>query len=268
MEKMSNSREESIQKRKKDSMEHKQRTLEMYDQMAKSSPAGAQKVMNINVLRGSVNNQSCDSIMSDTMSACSSISECGLVSTAPQRDLVEEAIQSRIKAADTEKQRIMAAYDAAQKGGPAGTYRVADLRGFKKEDSVNFVAPKATGACTFGSSGGIPIVPKSKCCAAKLQIANVYLISCVFYNCLVMMMFSETLSPSYKHAHHLHNQQMLLQDLCHPHHLPVLQPQSYSNSEPRIKRLSENDRKKCKTTNKESWLLMMLLRDQVKDQRK
>lgn len=160
MEKLSNSREESIQKRKQEAIEHKQRTLEMYDQMAKSAPAGGQKVMNINVLRGSVNNESCDS---DTMSVCSSISDAsGLVSTAPKRDLVEEAIQSRIKAADQEKQRILAAYDAAQKSGPAGTYRVADLRGFKKEDAANFTPPKPMGICTFGSSGGIPVVPKGE----------------------------------------------------------------------------------------------------------
>lgn len=162
MDKLSNSREESIQRRHQEAIQHKQRTLEMYDQMAKSAPAGGQKVMNINVLRGSTNNQSCDSVMSDTMSACSSISESGLVSTAPKRDLVEEAIQSRIKAADAEKQRILAAYDAAQKSGPAGTYRVADLRGFKKEDAANFVPQKPTGVCTFGSSGGIPVVPKGK----------------------------------------------------------------------------------------------------------
>lgn len=125
--------------------------------MAKSSPAGAPKVMNVNLLRGSPNNQSFDS---DTFSRCSSISETGLLTSGNHRDLVEEAIRDRQKAANDEKKRILAAYDAAAKSGPAGTYRVADLKGFKKEDATNFQPTKLTGACTFGASGGIPIVSK------------------------------------------------------------------------------------------------------------
>src|SRR2546429_4812286 len=115
MEKMANSREESIKKRQKEANEHKQRTLEMYDQMAKSAPAGGQKVMNINVLRGI---DSTDSA-SDNMSVCSS--ESGIVPTAPKRDLVEEAIRDRHRASEEEKNRILAAYDAAAKAGPPGT---------------------------------------------------------------------------------------------------------------------------------------------------
>ena len=142
----------------------------MYDQMAKSSPAGAPKVMNVNLLRGSNNNQSFDS---DTFSRCSSISESGLLTSGNQRDLVEEAIQDRQKAANDEKKRILAAYDAAAKSGPAGTYRVADLKGFRKEDAANFQPAKLTGACTFGASGGIPIVSKgmmqlTSCCINPL----------------------------------------------------------------------------------------------------
>jgi hypothetical protein len=130
----------------------------MYDQMAKSSPAGAPKVMNVNLLRGQQsNNQSFDS---DTFSRCSSISETGLLVRGNERDLVEEAIRDRQKAAADEKNRILAAYDAAAKGGPAGTYRVADLKGFKKEDAAGFQPTKPTGSCTFGSSGGIPVVSK------------------------------------------------------------------------------------------------------------
>ena len=130
----------------------------MYDQMAKSSPAGAPKVMNVNLLRGATSNN--QSFESDTFSRCSSISESGLLTSGNSRDLVEEAIQDRQRAAAAEKQRILAAYDAAAKAGPAGTYRVADLKGFKKEDAANFQPAKPTGSCTFGSSGGIPVVPK------------------------------------------------------------------------------------------------------------
>ena len=128
----------------------------MYDQMAKSAPAGGQKVMNINVLKGI---DSMDSA-SDNMSVCSS--ESGIVSTAPKRDLVEEAIRDRHRASEEEKNRILAAYDAAAKAGPAGTYRVADLKNFKKEDAKNFSPQKPVYSCTFGSSGGIPIVEKGK----------------------------------------------------------------------------------------------------------
>ena len=124
--------------------------------MAKSSPAGAPKVMNVNLLRSNAsNNQSFDS---DSFSRCSSVSESGLLTSGRSRDLVEEAIRDRQKAADDEKKRILAAYDAAAKSGPAGTYRVADLKGFKKEDAANFQAARPTGSCTFGASGGIPIL--------------------------------------------------------------------------------------------------------------
>lgn len=171
-EKFANSREDSIRKRQAEAQDHKKKTLEMYDQMAKSSPAGAPKVMNVNLLRGSQNNQSFDS---DSFSRCSSISETGLLTSGNQRDLVEEAIQDRQKAANDEKKRILAAYDAAAKAGPAGTYRVADLKGFKKEDAANFQPPKPTGACTFGASGGIPIVSKGKrapCCSRDLIVIS------------------------------------------------------------------------------------------------
>lgn len=116
--------------------------------------------MNVNLLRGTNNNN--QSFDSDTFSRCSSISETGLLTSGNSRDLVEEAIRDRQKAADAEKKRILAAYDAAAKAGPAGTYRVADLKGFRKEDAANFQPTKPTGACTFGSSGCIPIVPKGR----------------------------------------------------------------------------------------------------------
>ena len=44
MAKYADSSEEAIQKRKREADERKKRTLEMYDAMAKSAPAGGQKV--------------------------------------------------------------------------------------------------------------------------------------------------------------------------------------------------------------------------------
>lgn len=160
MEKALNSREETIKKRQAEAAEHKQRTLEMYDAMAKSAPAGGQKVMNLSLLKGSSSNASMDSVLSDTLSGCSSLS--GSQCAGQRRDLVEEAIRDRKKAADDEKKRILAAYDAAAKSGPAGTYRVADLKNFSKEDAAKYTPSKAAGSCTFGSSGGVPIVSKCK----------------------------------------------------------------------------------------------------------
>lgn len=143
-EKQASMGEERIRKRQKEATEHKQRTLQMYDQMAKSAPAGGQKVLDVSILKDGTGGS-----VSPTVPA-----------SGPKRDLVEEAIQERIKAADMEKQRILAAYDAAAKSGPAGMYKVADLKNFSKANAANFTPSKPTGSCTFGASGGIPIVNK------------------------------------------------------------------------------------------------------------
>lgn len=160
MEKALNSREETIKKRQAEAAEHKQRTLEMYDAMAKSAPAGGQKVMNLSLLKGSSSYTSTDSDVSDTLSACSSLSSSNNII---QKDLVEQGIRDRLRAADEEKKRILAAYDAAARSGPAGTYRVADLKNFTKQDAAKYTPSQSKPSCTFGSSGGIPIVTKCKC---------------------------------------------------------------------------------------------------------
>ncbi|RWS04861.1 smoothelin-like protein [Dinothrombium tinctorium] len=51
--KLENAREEMIQKRKQEAEEQKRRTLQMYDQMAKSSPAGGYKTMNVDIYKNS-----------------------------------------------------------------------------------------------------------------------------------------------------------------------------------------------------------------------
>ncbi len=49
--KLTNTREDMLQKRQKEATEHKQRTLAMYDQMAKSAPAGGDKKMDIGIYK-------------------------------------------------------------------------------------------------------------------------------------------------------------------------------------------------------------------------
>ena len=49
--KLTNTREEMLQKKKAEAEAQKQRTMAMYDNMAKSAPAGANKQMDSNILR-------------------------------------------------------------------------------------------------------------------------------------------------------------------------------------------------------------------------
>ncbi|KAI1278054.1 hypothetical protein HDE_14552 [Halotydeus destructor] len=142
MARIANSGEEAIQKRLKEANEKKARTLEMYDQMAKSAPAGGNKVMDVNIYK--------------TGQASGSLGQPEV-----KRDMVEETIQDRVRAADDEKRRILAAYDAAAKSSPAGVPKVVDLKNFRKEDAVNFEPAKPSGVATFSSLGGVPVVVKA-----------------------------------------------------------------------------------------------------------
>ena len=54
---------------------------------------------------------------------------------APQRDMVEETIRDRVRAADDEKRRVLAAFDAAAKSGIAGP-KIVDLKNFSKHDGT------------------------------------------------------------------------------------------------------------------------------------
>ncbi|XP_064461211.1 uncharacterized protein LOC135371123 isoform X2 [Ornithodoros turicata] len=127
-------RENTIRQRQQEAAEHKQRTLAMYDQMAKSGPAGGIKKMPSQDQEGE-----------------------------QKIDLVEDAIQQRQREADLRKKRILAAYDAAAKTGPAGA-KVVDFESFKRADVSNYEPPKptgaATGSSTFSMSGGVPKIVK------------------------------------------------------------------------------------------------------------
>lgn len=50
------------------------------------------------------------------------------------RDLVEETIRQRVKAADDRKKRLLAAYDHAAKSQPAGQARIVEFDNFKRAD--------------------------------------------------------------------------------------------------------------------------------------
>ncbi|KAH7960647.1 hypothetical protein HPB49_022006 [Dermacentor silvarum] len=80
-------------------------------------------------------------------------------------DLVEDAIKQRQREADLRKKRIMAAYDAAAKSGPAGVVKTVDFDSFKKADVSSFEVPKptgaATGSSTFCAAGGVPKIVKA-----------------------------------------------------------------------------------------------------------
>ncbi|XP_035209000.1 smoothelin-like [Stegodyphus dumicola] len=136
MRKREQEREEMILQRKRDAEEQKRRMLAMYDQMAKSAPAGAPKVMDINIYKNA-----------ETSPAP--------VEPPPKRDLVEEAIQQRQKEAIERKRKMLAAYDAAAKSGQPGP-KTADFDAINESTSAP-VTPveKKPVDCTFGS-----IIPK------------------------------------------------------------------------------------------------------------
>ncbi|XP_050050602.1 uncharacterized protein [Dermacentor andersoni] len=142
-------RENAIRQRQQEAAEQKQRTLAMYDKMAKTGK------LDTTLYREGVESQEDD--------------ESGKV------DLVEDAIKQRQREADLRKKRILAAYDAAAKSGPAGVVKTVDFDSFKKADVSTFEVPKptgaATGSSTFCAAGGVPKIVKDapKNAFAKFQ---------------------------------------------------------------------------------------------------
>lgn len=114
---MSSAREEMIQRRQREAAESKARTLQMYDNMAKSGNAGDRRELDINTYRGKESGQL-------------------LLSGAAlqKRDYVEETIRERVRASEENKKRLLAAYDYAAKTQPAGTVRDVDFESFKGVD--------------------------------------------------------------------------------------------------------------------------------------
>jgi hypothetical protein len=142
--KLTNTREDMLQKRQKEATEHKQRTLAMYDQMAKSAPAGGDKKMDIGIYK----------------SPDAPATPSGAISGIKSSDLVEDALRQRQRAAEERKKRMLAAYDSAARSGPAGAPKEVNFEAFKKVDVSDYEPVKSEGGATFGSSGGIAKVTK------------------------------------------------------------------------------------------------------------
>lgn len=117
LEDISSQREQLIQQRQKDAAASKARTLQMYDNMAKSGSAGDHKPLDINTYRGK---ESGKLLLSGA--------------AIQKTDLVEETIRERVRASEENKKRLLAAYDYAVKTQPAGTVRDVDFATFKGID--------------------------------------------------------------------------------------------------------------------------------------
>lgn len=117
LEDISSHREKLIQQRQKDAADSKARTLQMYDNMAKSGNAGDHRQLDINTYRGK---ESGKLLLSGA--------------AVQKRDLVEETIRERVRASEENKRRLLASYDYAVKTQPAGTVRDVDFETFKGVD--------------------------------------------------------------------------------------------------------------------------------------
>ncbi|GAB6030186.1 hypothetical protein CHUAL_005862 [Chamberlinius hualienensis] len=178
-----NEREEMLRNRVRDAEEQKRRTLAMYDAMAKSAPAGGNKVMDVNYLRedsfGTKHvHESHDKVRGQWPNACSTTlsftysqllnirndltnnskeSTPGSPTTIGSHkvDQVEEAIRLRQREANERKARTLAAYDTAAKSGPAGSARFIDFDAVRPEDLA--MNSKQKPSSCFQMKGGVPI---------------------------------------------------------------------------------------------------------------
>jgi hypothetical protein len=146
--KLTNSREERLQQRQRNANEQKERTMAMYDQMAKSAPAGGDKKMDIGIYR--------------SMDATPPGTPTGAISGIKSSDLVEDALRQRQRAAEERKKRILAAYEAAARSAPSGVAnREINFEAFKKADVSDYTPTKIDSGATFGMSGGVAKVTKA-----------------------------------------------------------------------------------------------------------
>jgi len=139
-------REDRLQNKVREAAEHKQKTLEMYDKMAKSGPAGSNKKMDIGILSHSVSQ--------------APGTPAGSLSGIKASDLVEDGLKQRQRDAEERKKRTLAAFDAAARTGQAGAPKEVDFEAFKSADVSCYEPVKTEGGATFGSSGGIAKVTK------------------------------------------------------------------------------------------------------------
>lgn len=140
---LTNTREDMLIERQRKAAEHKQRTLAMYDNMARSAPAGGKKTMDIGILQtGQITPPSTPSVRE---------------SSGDSQDILLQCKQ----AAEDRKKKILASYEAAARSAPAGATKTVDMQEFIKADVSNYqpiVKPEST--ATFQMCGGIPKVSK------------------------------------------------------------------------------------------------------------
>lgn len=112
---LTNSREDALRKKKEDAEQQKQRTLAMYENMAKSAPAGGQKVMDIGIYKNNEGELVLENkwVCIDLLTATPPGTPTKM--TSGPRDLVEDVIRNRAQAAEDKKKKILAAYDIAAK---------------------------------------------------------------------------------------------------------------------------------------------------------
>lgn len=114
LERLTNSREETIQERQRKAAEHKARTLAMYDQMARSAPAGGKKTMDIGLYTtGQVTPPSSPSIQ--------------------DKGLVEDVLQQCKRSAEERKKKILESYTIASRSGQTAANPNDPAQGFIKQ---------------------------------------------------------------------------------------------------------------------------------------
>ena len=150
-----------LQQKKKEAEQHKQRTMAMYDNMARSAPAGGDKKLDTNILKRIhiwwfllnkywINFFCWFTATSPTPRTTTPTSRAPTTPRTPTSpgslpspigpkvDLVEDAIKRRQREAEERKKRILAAYDVAAKTQPAGTVKEVDFDVVNKIDGIFF----------------------------------------------------------------------------------------------------------------------------------
>jgi hypothetical protein len=160
--KLTNTRQDLLQEKKKEAEQHKQRTLEMYDKMAKSAPSGGQKKQDVNILKTESTTRT-TTTTTKTTAASPPVKLTNLPApVGPKTDFVEDAIKKRQREAEDRKRRIMAAYDVAAKSGAAGSTRDVDLDVANTIDMEQYELNKQSeGSSTFQMSGGVSIFKRN-----------------------------------------------------------------------------------------------------------
>lgn len=155
---LASTREDMLQQKKKEAEQHKQKTMAMYDNMAKSAPAGAPKKLDTAILKSET---STTKTTTTTTSKTTNLTNLP-VNFGPKADFVEDAIKKRQREAEERKKRILAAFDVASKASPAGAPKDVDLDVANTIDITEYESRKTQqSGATFQMSGGVPVVKKN-----------------------------------------------------------------------------------------------------------